>query len=120
MSVRVSAVLETQIGLFDAPPTTRRHDPATSFAAAKRVEWTITLMQQAVLQHIKQMGPVTAAELEDLPVFSKCAPSTVRKRVSELKLADPPRITCVGKAAYTNSRGRRTYGEAYVVAEAKP
>lgn len=110
-------MLEYQISLFgEAPPNTRTNDAPTSVAAAKKVEWTITLMQQSVLQHIAQMQPVTAAEIEELPVFSKLAPSTVRKRISELKHLGI--ITAVDRAVYITKSGRRTLGEAYVLSEA--
>lgn len=109
-------MIESQFDMF-APPAVRRDNPSTSLMAAKRVEWTITLMQQTVLQHIKQMGPVTAAELEELPVFAHCAPSTVRKRISELKQHGVIESPC--KQAYTTKSGRRSYGEAYVVKESQ-
>jgi predicted transcriptional regulator of viral defense system len=110
-------VLEVQLGMFgEAPPAVRNGDSETSKAALKRVEWTISMMQQTVLLRIAQMQPVTAAEIEELDEFTKLAPSTVRKRISELKHLGAIAVT--GRGTYTTKLGRRTIGEAYAISEA--
>jgi chromosome segregation and condensation protein ScpB len=79
----------SQASLFDAAdtgniPLTRTPDHASAEIAASKVVKTISQLQQSILSHIAIMQPVTALELEELDIFAQLAPSTVRKRISEL------------------------------------
>lgn len=67
------------------PPNVRSPDMPASIEAGEGVEWPAKSLRGSLLWHIKAMQPVTAIELEELPLFVDLSPSTVRKRVSELK-----------------------------------
>lgn len=73
---------------FDAPDPRRmvRADARdTEIAAAAAVQLTMNSTRQAVLDAVVELGgAATAEQLEQLPRFAHMAPSTVRKRVSEL------------------------------------
>lgn len=73
--------------LFDAPPVpsmATHDDYATSRAAADRVAPATGALRGRVLHAIKRQPGITDPELERLPEFADCGPSTVRKRRSEL------------------------------------
>lgn len=100
----------SQPSLFDAPdtggiPLTRTQDHATAKAAAKTVTPSISQLQRSVWEHIRLMAPVTALELEELEIFLALAPSTVRKRVSEL--SSRGKIIGCGEREYRSKRTGR-------------
>ena len=66
---------------------TRVNDHDTSIEAAASVEPKRTALQLRVLA-ILAGGPMTAGEMECLPALRHLAPSTVRKRISELYQLD--------------------------------
>jgi hypothetical protein len=59
-------------------------DHSTSIAAAEKIAPVRSDLQALVLEVFKCHGPMTAGEAEKRPIFDFCAPSTVRKRISEL------------------------------------
>jgi len=63
-----------------------RHDPPAARKAAKRIAPHLTTLQAAVFDMLKAIGPMTDRELESLDRFASYAPSTIRKRRSELYL----------------------------------
>lgn len=70
---------------FSTPDMHRKMDHATSIDAAERVAKSCrTELQGAIYDKLIELGPMTDGELENLPQFSHYAPSTVRKRRSEL------------------------------------
>lgn len=91
-------MMPADLDLFTPEPpqaaASRRRDPATSKDAARRVGEKLTVLQGRVLTAIRLAGArgLTDRELEELPGFAKLAPSTVRKRRSELLHANPPHI----------------------------
>jgi hypothetical protein len=78
--------------LFAMPPMHRTPDHATSIDAAARVREPAGRIRQAVYEALAS-APMTDLELERLPQFAGCAPSTVRKRRSELYIAGRVRAT---------------------------
>lgn len=82
--------------LFDSPPPApapipaneavrpRLSDPETSRRAAKTLEPRVHNLHAQVLRAVRAQQQITAIELEGHDDFSNLAPSTVRKRVSEL------------------------------------
>jgi len=62
----------------------RGPDHGTSIQAAVRVERKRSDLQEWIVSALRANGPMTDRELEQLPEFSLYAPSTVRKRRSEL------------------------------------
>ena len=79
----------TRIGM------THRHDHDTSIAAADRIQEHLSVLQEAVVTAFRVYGPMTARECERLNSFSRCGPSTVRKRISELYKAG--KLVAVGR-----------------------
>lgn len=79
------------------PPLHRAGDPLTSREAAARIAPKLSTLQQLVLTAVAGAGKrgATGRELEQLPAFAACAPSTVRKRLSEL--AHQGRLTDAGR-----------------------
>ena len=66
-------------------PLFRATDPATSRAAAASIALHLTELQGQVLDALRACPDgATGAELERLPRFAHCAPSTVRKRLTDL------------------------------------
>jgi hypothetical protein len=63
---------------------THHDDPYTSVEAAAKIERHRTELHARVLQAFLEHGPMTDAELEQLPEFHGYGPSTLRKRRSEL------------------------------------
>lgn len=103
------------LDLFEeaVPPMVRTPDTATAHMAKDKVKWGAQSMRNYLLQQIGILQPVTALELEEQPAFETLAPSTVRKRVSELKAQG--KIVAVGVHSYTTKSGRVAKGEAYRV-----
>jgi hypothetical protein len=68
------------------PPLHRRRDPSTSRDAAAKVARKLSPLHAQVLEALARAGDrgMTGRELEQLPQFVSCAPSTIRKRASEL------------------------------------
>lgn len=62
----------------------RSSDPETSKVAAESIVPQLRALQRAVYERYVAEGPMTAKQCERLDVFADRAPSTVRKRVSEL------------------------------------
>ena len=62
----------------------RKRDPATSHAAAKRIAPRLSKLQEQVLYAVMNHPNSTAEQLEQLPQFLTYAPSTVRKRLTDL------------------------------------
>ena len=86
-----------QLGLFNRPsPETmsRATDPDTSHEAAARVLPSCTALQGQIMEKLRMFPKtgLTAGELEAMQDFKGLAPSTVRKRVSELYHAGNLRI----------------------------
>ena len=63
----------------------RRNSPRSSVAAAHKVAGKLSDLQYAVIGALSKHGPMTAGEIERLAYFVNLAPSTARKRVSELR-----------------------------------
>jgi hypothetical protein len=73
--------------LFDyvpPPGMARSGDHDTSVDAAVKVAKVRSDLQRCVLLAFELWGPMTARQAERLPQFAHLAPSTVRKRISEL------------------------------------
>lgn len=69
----------------DDYPLFRRADPDTSRAAGLAVAPHLSALQARVLDAYTEHGPMTDRECETLDRFaSSVAPSTVRKRITEL------------------------------------
>ena len=73
----------------------RGADPMESQHASGRVHPQLTKIQERIADILARDGPHNAAELESRVEFSNCAPSTCRKRITELKVAG--RIVQVGR-----------------------
>ena len=74
--------------------------PSTEIAAAQSVCKRRSALHAQVLQALRELGDLTDEQLERLPQFEHCAPSTIRKRRSELtdpKYFDPPPVISKGK-----------------------
>jgi hypothetical protein len=80
----------------------RWDSPPTSQAAAASIAPVRTALHLAVLEALRAGGPMTDEQLEQLPQFSLCGPSTIRKRRSEL--AQQGAVRHSGDSV--NSRGR--------------
>ena len=65
-------------------PMHRSSDSAASRMAADRVRPRMNDLRRKVLDVLKKHQPITALEMEELPEFEGFAPTTVRKRCSEL------------------------------------
>ena len=90
-----------QLSLID-PPTYRRSDPAPSRLAAEAVGRRASALHNEILDCFDQFHRLTDEQLESLPCFGHLAPSTVRKRRSELF----QRGRLVADGTQENSRGR--------------
>lgn len=80
----------------------RRDARDTEIAAAAAVERRLTESHALVRAAFRRQGSMTDEQLEQLPEFADWAPSTARKRRSELMMAGE--LVAVGDAR--NSRGR--------------
>jgi predicted ArsR family transcriptional regulator len=76
-----------QLPLPILSPLARRTDPETSHEAARVVREKLTVLQQAILEAFRDVGPMSARQAERLGVFGLWGFSTVRKRISELAAA---------------------------------
>lgn len=79
----------SDLPLFAAPPVPpmhRRRDPATSREAAAKIGRKLSALHEQVLDALASAGArgLTGRELETLPQFVALAPSSARKRLSEL------------------------------------
>lgn len=63
----------------------RGSDSIESQVAAGRVLHKLSAIQLEIIKHLGWMGSLTARQIEQAPSFAHLAPSTVRKRISELK-----------------------------------
>lgn len=94
-----------QLDIFKAPDLCglvhRRGLPTERQSAAAIVPHR-NAIQQAVLESFQRFGPMTAEQCERLNDFASYAPSTVRKRISELQVAGD----LVADGTIKNSRGR--------------
>lgn len=101
------------LDLFEepVPPMVRTPDTESAHLAEDKVKWGAKSMRAYLLQQIHILQPVTALELEEQPAFEMLAPSTVRKRVSELKAQG--KIVAVGVHSFTTRTGRVAKAEAY-------
>lgn len=59
-------------------------DAPTSHEAAAAIADELTELQTRVLTAFQELGPMSARQLERLPRFQDLAPSTARKRCTEL------------------------------------
>lgn len=75
-----------ELPLFAAPPLTATADHASSEAAADRIAPHVTQLRAEILAVVQAAGDhgITDKELEQLPQFASLAPSSARKRRSEL------------------------------------
>ena len=62
----------------------RTNGHATSVDSALKIAKVRSGLQERVLEAFYQLGPMTDGEVEKLERFASCAPSTIRKRRSEL------------------------------------
>lgn len=93
----MTAIVET-----DARRMVRRDGRDTEIAAAAKVQRGLSALQQRVLQAFVELGgSATDEQLEQRPQFADLAPSTVRKRRSELLAAG----LLVADGERLNSRG---------------
>jgi hypothetical protein len=67
-----------------APPMVRTPDCEASEAAAEAVTPLVNGLRHTVYEIVRRVGPITALEVEEFDGFEKLAPTTVRKRCSEL------------------------------------
>lgn len=81
---RSSKPKDESTGDMFAAPLHRKTDGEASRDAAERVMPKMNDLRRRVLDAIKRNGPITALEMEELPEFYGMAPTTVRKRCSEL------------------------------------
>ena len=89
---------------FDVPARARNTDPATSHEAAESLNAKhLSDLQALVLAWFRKYGPGTDEQLERHECFAKLAPSTARKRRSDL--LEMGLLKDTGKREL-NSRGR--------------
>lgn len=70
---------------FNTPDMHRKTDHQTSIDASERIAKSCkTELQREIWRILRNAGPMTDGELERMDCFSHYAPSTVRKRRSEL------------------------------------
>ena len=93
---------ETDFGSLFVPKS-HKNDPVTSVAAAVALQPRLSKLHQQVMRAIRDHGPLIDTELEELPQFDRYAPSTLRKRRSELYQAGHLRRVAVRR----NSRGQK-------------
>jgi hypothetical protein len=78
------AIANLKRALRRPPGMVRANGHATSEAAASKVAKVRSGLQEQVLAAFRELGPMTDGEVEKLERFAHCAPSTIRKRRSEL------------------------------------
>jgi hypothetical protein len=83
---RKKAQPEAGADTFDlfAPPMTRTPDTHASKQAAQAVQQQVSGLRHVIYEIVRRVGPITALEVEEFDGFEKLAPTTVRKRCSEL------------------------------------
>lgn len=85
------------------PPPSRRGDHVTSILAGEAVQRRASALHRIILDRFDEFGRLTDEQLEHMPCFADLAPSTVRKRRSELyQMGILKQVSTV-----TNSRGRQ-------------
>ncbi len=90
------------------PPASRAKDPRTAKAAGDSFEKRgLSELHQKVLDALCH-GPMTDEQLERLPQFAGLAPSTIRKRRSELH--DLGKIRLVGSKINSRNREMMLWG----------
>jgi len=99
--VRLPADLGFESHPHDRRRMVRRDDAETAIAAAARVQGRLSELQRRVLAEIERLGGATGEEVEQLPQFAALAPSTVRRRITDLR--DAGLVVAAGER--TNSRG---------------
>ena len=98
-----TAPLASQLDIFTLPPASRTDDLDTAKAAGAIFHRRgLSELHERVLAAFRINGPMTDEVLERLPVFASLAPSTARKRRSELYQLG--KLVIYGMV--TNSRGR--------------
>ena len=98
--------LARQLALFPAQTAItmiHRGDPVTSRHAAVGLLPRLGSIHARVLDAFRRLGPMHDERLENSPEFAKYAPSTIRKRRSELYHAG----RLVQRGVERNSRGHR-------------
>jgi hypothetical protein len=112
----VEAVMTVQSDLFDtaAGPMTRTPDHEASELAADTVRERRLSLQYVIFEIVRRAGPITAIEVEEYDGFQHLAPSTVRKRCSELVQMGYLREGAV--VAVTTKCGRKTKGTSLTTA----
>jgi len=93
----------------------RLSDPETSRDAAKAIEPRVHNLHAQVLRVVRAQQPVTAIEIESVDDFRNLAPSTVRKRVSEL--SQWGYLRACGTREVRTSWGTTTKGTLYELTE---
>lgn len=73
-------------------PAARKSDPATSKEAAGVATHDLRPLQLAVLEAFAVHGDLTPRDAERLERFREYAPSTIRKRISELSSDELPAV----------------------------
>lgn len=73
-----------QLDLIHDAPMVRNTDPQTSRESAEVIRPELGKIQRIVLGAFAHHGPMTARQLEQLDTLKGYAPSTARKRLSEL------------------------------------
>ena len=95
-------------------PLHRTPDMMGSLVASAAIRPKLSDLQTRVLAAICAAAkPITALELEEQYEFLPLAPSTVRKRVSELKALNI--IIGVGMLEYTDAMGRTSRAEGWTL-----
>ncbi|MES1993161.1 MAG: hypothetical protein V4457_06045 [Pseudomonadota bacterium] len=97
--------MSEQLDIFQQPDLcgmVHRRGLSTERQSAAAIVPHRNAIQAAVLERFKRFGPMTAEQCERLSDFIDYAPSTVRKRISELQIAGD----LVADGTTKNSRGR--------------
>lgn len=89
-------MMVADLPLFAPVPMVRARDHRTSRDAADRLRPKLSNLRLDIYTTIRDAGPygLTAKELERLPQYAALAPSTARKRISELLAAG--HLTAIG------------------------
>jgi len=99
--MRLPADLGFESHPHDRRRMVRRDDAETAIAAAARVQGRLSELQRRVHAEIERLGGATGEEVEQLPQFAALAPSTVRRRITDLR--DLGLVVAAGERP--NSRG---------------
>lgn len=92
------------LDLFSSPMRQMTHRGArqTEVKAAETIIPRLSELQQRLIQAYGFYGRMTGERAEELQTFSDCAPSTIRKRITELSRSG----VLVADGDEPNSRGR--------------